>query len=965
LKKFAALGLSFFLSTALAQVALAEIAPASSALPAPTSAPQSTSPQKLDDAASKAWGFDKSDIAPDAAVRFGVLPNGMKYAVMRNATPLHSASVRLRFDVGRTAEADDQQGLAHFIEHMAFNGSTRIPEGEMIKLLERNGLAFGADTNASTGFSETIYKLDLPQVNDAIVDTSLLLMRETASELLFDKAAIDRERGIILSEDRVRNTFGRRRLIDQFKFLFPGTPIANRITGVEAVVRNAPPERLRDLYDRFYTPERATLIFVGDIDPAKIETKIVAKFGDWRGKKRHAGDPTVGTINPNRGFSIGTFVDPDVPTSVEIAALKPFRKRADTVQKRKDDLILGLANTMLNRRLARISRRADAPFAGASASSASLYSTAEIAEISMTAKDRNWQRALTAGEQELRRALQHGFTEAELQEQLSNYRTALKNAVAQASTRQSAGLANGLIANVGKKSVFSDPQSALSRFEVIEKSISASEVTAKFREMWQGTQPLIYVSHDSPIMDADKSIARQWAESTAVAVLPYAASESKQFAHTNFGPAGTITGDKRITDFDIRTIRFSNNVMLNLKKTDFEKGRVRVSLRLGGGFLELPKKYVGQNMFMSSFFGAGGTAAHSADELQSILAGKAVSGGISVGTDAFEVYKSTTPADLELQLQLLTAYIAAPGFRTEAEAQWRAAVDVFVPQLEGSPQGVAQRDVGRILANGDERFGFPSAETLKARNFSELKPIVEKSFASAPLEIAIVGDIDEAAAIALVAKTFGALPTRAATRPDYAKNERVRFPAAIPTTTLRHGGKPNQGLVQIHWPTTDDKDAKLELTLDVLSEVMGLMMTEELREKLGATYSPSASSFMSGSFKRYGFLSASSSAEPQTMDTVFTTIDKIAATLSKEPVSADLLKRARAPLLENLIRQKRENGFWLSIADEAQTDLKGLNDVRKMQSQLEAITVRDLQLAAKKYLLPKAALRIRIEPKAN
>lgn len=965
MKKFAALGLSLFLSTALAQVALAQTAPATSALPAPATAPQSTLPQKRDDAANKAWGFDKSNIAPDATVRFGVLPNGMKYAVMRNATPLHSASVRLRFDVGRTAEADDQQGLAHFIEHMAFNGSTRIPEGEMIKLLERNGLAFGADTNASTDFSETIYKLDLPQVNDAIVDTSLLLMRETASELLFDKAAIDRERGIILSEDRVRNTFGRRKLVDQFKFLFPGTPIANRITGLEAVVRGAPPERLRDLYDRFYTPERATLVVVGDIDPAVIEAKIVTKFGDWRGKKRHDGDPVAGTVNPKRGFSIGTFVDPDVPTSIEIAALKPFQKRTDTVQKRKDDLITGLANTMLNRRLARIARSADSPFASADASSASLYSTAEIAEISVTAKDRDWKRALAAGEQELRRALQHGFTEAELREQLSNYRTALKNAVTQASTRQSAGLANGLIANVENESVFSDPQSALSRFELIEKSISASEVTAKFREIWQGTQPLIYVSHNSPIMDAEKSIVRQWADSTAVAVLPYAASENKQFAHTNFGPAGTVAGDKRITDFDIRSIRFSNNVMLNLKKTDFEKGRVRISLRLGGGLLELPKNYAGQSLFMSSFFGAGGTAAHSADELQSILAGKAVSGGISVGTDAFEAYKSTTPDDLELQLQLLTAFIVAPGFRTEAEAQWRAAVDVFIPQLESNPQGVAQRDVGRILASGDERFGIPTAETLKARSFSELKPMIEKSFASGPLEIAIVGDIDEAAAIALVAKTFGALPVRAATRPDYGKKERVRFPASAAPVTLRHGGKPNQGLVQVHWPTTDDKDAKLEATLDVLSEVMGLMMLEELREKLGATYSPNASSFMSGSFKGYGFFSATSSTEPQTMDTVFTSIDKIAASLGKVPVSEDMLKRARAPMLERLMRRKRENGYWLGIADEAQTDLKGLDDVRKMQSQLESITVRDLRMAAKKYLLPKTALRIRIEPKAN
>ncbi len=962
MKKFVSFGVALLLSAAWGQILLAEVPnPPAMPPPVPDGPPQPAASAE----ARTAWGFDKSDITPDPSVRFGVLPNGMKYAIMRNATPQHSASVRLRFDVGNTAEADDQQGLAHFLEHMAFNGSKRIPEGEMIKLLERNGLEFGADTNASTGFTETIYKLDLPQVNDALIDTALLLMREISSELLLEKGAIDRERGIILSEDRVRNTFSRRRAIDQFQFLFPGTPIANRITGSETVVRTAPPERLRDLYDRFYTPERATLVFVGDIDPAAIEAKITAKFADWRGKKRHDGDPVVGSIDPARGFSIGTFIDPDVPTSAEFAVLKPFVQRADTVQKRKDDLIIGLANTILNRRLARITRTADAPFAGASASTAQLLSTAEISEISVTAKDRDWKRAMAAGEQELRRALQHGFTDGELQEQLSNYRTALKNAVTQASTRQSAGLANGLLASVESETVFSNPQSVLKRFEAIEKSISIGEVNAAFRALWQGAQPLIYVSHNSPIADADKAIASQWNESKAVAVAAVTTAEAKRFSYTDFGPVGPVASDKRIADFDIRTVRFANNVSLNVKKTDFEKGRVSLSLRIGGGLLELPKQFVGQNMFMNSVFGAGGTAAHSADELQSILAGKAVSGGISVGTDAFQAYKSTTPEDLELQLQLLAAFITAPGYRPEAEAQWRATVDIYSQQLDSSPASVAQRDVGRILASGDTRFGIPNAETLKARNFVELKPILARSFASAPLEIAIVGDIDEAQAIALVAKTFGALPKRTAKRPDYAKSDIVRFPASRAPVALGHGGKPNQGLIQVHWPSTDDKDLKLELTLDLVSEVMRLMMLEELREKLGATYSPGASSFMSNSFKGYGYLSVSSSTEPQTMDTVFNAIDKIAASLRAAPISDDLLKRARAPIVERLIRRKRENSYWLSVADEAQSDLKGLNDIRKMQSVLDAITKRDLQAAAQKYLRQSEALRIRIEPKTK
>src|SRR5690606_30494030 len=179
--------------------------------------------------AARAWNFAASDIAVDPNIVFGVLPNGMKYALLRNTTPKDSVVMRLRFDVGSFAEADDQRGLAHFLEHMAFNGSTHVPEGEMVKLLERKGLAFGADTNASTGFDETIYKLDLPHATDDLIDTGLMLMRETASELTIAPEAVDRERGVILSERRARDTYQLRSLVDQFAFAMPAMTVAQRI----------------------------------------------------------------------------------------------------------------------------------------------------------------------------------------------------------------------------------------------------------------------------------------------------------------------------------------------------------------------------------------------------------------------------------------------------------------------------------------------------------------------------------------------------------------------------------------------------------------------------------------------------------------------------------------------------------------------------------------------------------------
>ncbi|MFO0509550.1 MAG: M16 family metallopeptidase [Gammaproteobacteria bacterium] len=221
------------------------------------------------------WAHEASDLKPDPAVTYGQLPNGLRYALMKNSLPSKTAAVRMRFGVGSIMEADDQQGLAHFLEHMVFNGSQNVPEGEMVKLLERYGLAFGPDTNAYTSFLETVYQLDLPDTRDELVDTALMLMRETGDRLLLAPAAIDRERGIILSEKRSRDSPQFRGLVARLNFFYPEGRIGKRLPiGTQEVIQGAPRERFLDLYKGWYRPDNALLVVVGDLDPAAVEARI-------------------------------------------------------------------------------------------------------------------------------------------------------------------------------------------------------------------------------------------------------------------------------------------------------------------------------------------------------------------------------------------------------------------------------------------------------------------------------------------------------------------------------------------------------------------------------------------------------------------------------------------------------------------------------------------------------------------
>ena len=443
-----------------------------------------TNPQT---AAAKAWNFAASDVPVDASIVFGVLPNGMKYALLQNSTPKDSVVLRMRFDVGSFAEADDQRGLAHFLEHMAFNGSTNVPEGEMIKLLERKGLAFGADTNASTGFDETVYKLDLPNASDDLIDTGLMLMRETGSELTIDPAAVDRERGIILSERRARDTYQLRSVIDQFDFQMQGMTVASRIpVGTEEVIKTAPAARLRDLYDRYYRPERATLVMVGDFDPAAVEAKIKARFGDWQGRGPAGGDPDIGNVDYQRAAAADDFIDPAIQDSVTIAAFKPWVEEADTKAKRARTLAEDVGEGIVSRRLAKIALNEDSPILVGYFAEAGGWKVFDQVTVGAVAKEGAWKEALALIEQEQRRAIEHGFTQAEVNEQLANRRTAFKNAVAGVTTRRSDALADALVTAAKGDFVFVRPETSQALFEATAPSLSAAAVTAAFRQRMTG-----------------------------------------------------------------------------------------------------------------------------------------------------------------------------------------------------------------------------------------------------------------------------------------------------------------------------------------------------------------------------------------------------------------------------------------------------------------------------------------------
>lgn len=933
--------------------------------PAPLSAKEAAKPAAAatinpQTPAAKAWNFAASDIPFDSNIIFGVLPNGMKYALLKNTTPKDSVVLRMRFDVGSFAEADDQRGLAHFLEHMAFNGSTHVPEGEMVKLLERKGLAFGADTNASTGFDQTVYQLDLPNASDDLVDTGLMLMRETASELTIDPGAVDRERGIILSERRARDTYQLRGLIDQLDFQMQGMTVASRIpVGTEEVIRTAPAARIRDLYDRYYRPERATLVMVGDFDPAAMEAKIKARFADWQGRGPAGATPDIGKPDYARAAASDDFVDPAIQDSVTITAFRPWVQEADTKAKRARKLAEDIGESIVGRRLAKIALEENSPILAGYFSDAEGWKVFDQVTIGAVAKEGAWKDALSLVEQEWRRAAAFGFTDAEVAEQVANRRTALKNAVAGVTTRRSDTMADVLVDAADGDFVVVRPETSQAMFEAVAPSLTADAITAAFRKRMEGfSPPLARVTSKKPLDGGTGAILAALKASEQVAVAAPAQTESAAFAYDDFGTPGTVVSDSRIDDLGIRRIRFANKVMLNIKKTDFQKERVYLSLRVDGGNL-LATRDDPTKVALAGSMVLGGLEAHSVDDLRSILAGRTVNPSFGSGTDYFGGTATSSPGDFALQAKLMAAFLTHPGYRPDGLALIRRVLPQQYAANDATPAAVLGRDAGGILANDDPRSQTPPLEKLMSLDWAQLKPVVADSFANGAIEIGVVGDIDEQAAIDAIAATFGALPERRAAF-DPRTDARVRqYATDRSERTLIHKGPAEQAELRVYWPARDDSDLVEAMRLNLLARVMQLMLTEELREKLGESYSPGAAASLSDEYPGYGHLFAASNVDFKDLATTRAAIFAIAKELRDKPVDADLLDRARKPLLEAMTKARRENSYWLPYLSEATSQEARLDRSRKSIAIVEAATPADLETLAQRYLTDDKALVIK------
>ncbi len=911
------------------------------------------------------WPHATSDLPVDSAIAWGRLDNGLRYAILPNAEPKERVSVRLLVQTGALMETESQRGLAHFIEHMGFNGTRNYPPGQLIEYFQRLGMAFGPDTNASTGFDRTQYQVELPKNDPDSLREAFKALRDYADGNLFLPEEIEQERGVILAEKRDRDSADFRAMLAEWEFLLPATVLPRRFPiGAEEVIRSAPREQFLDYYNTWYRPERMALVVVGPVDAATVEPLIAAAFGDMANRAPARPEPELGTVDTPAKVAAQVHRDPELPrVSIGIQTVRPYAFEPDTAANRLKYLPRSLAYTMINRRLGELAKKEGAPFTSAQAHTGETLDFLSNSSIEInTTKAEQWRAALAVAEQELRRALEHGFQPAELREATANIANALDDAVKQAPTRRSPALAAALLGTISSGNVFTHPVAERDLFKPALARVTVDDCLAALRAAWDLPGRLIFVAGNLPAEVDAAAVTAAFEESRATAVSAPAKIEEAQWGYTDFGSTGAIVARREITDLGILQVDFANGVQLNLKKTDFQAASIVLTARFGGGLLTMPADKPGLDIFTNSAAGLMGLGKHSSDDLRRILAGRSVGGAFAVDKDAFTVSGATTPQDLELELQLLAAQATDPGYRPEAQRLLVRGMAQYYTRLQHMPEGLFPLEIQRALAGGDARFGLPALDTLSAYTMDDIRGWLAPELGRGPLELSIVGDLDVETTIGFVAKTFGALPARSA-KPDYAAQRRVNFPAAGFAAERKVQTEIPRGNVFVFWPTDDALDAPRNRRTNILANIVDDRLRLKIREGLGGAYSPSVGNSGSDTFPGYGYLVVQIGVEPAQAPTILAAVREIGEALRAAGATDDELQRAKEPVLTSIRESARTNTYWLSaVLAACREQPQRLDWARNRTSDIAAITRDEINALAAEYLRPERQISYIVLP---
>jgi zinc protease len=904
------------------------------------------------------WFYRDTDIVRDPAWRFGTLPNGLRYAVRQNKLPEGQVSIRLRIDAGSLHEADEERGWAHFVEHMAFRGTAGFGDGEARQTWQRLGASFGSDTNASTEPTQTVYQLDLPKNDEASLHTSLRLIAEMADKANFDPKLVEVEKGVVLSELGRRSEISAK-LGDLMRPLFfAGLKIADRDTiGTEATLKGATAAGLKAFYERWYRPERATLVMVGDADPALLEKLAAKHFGGWQGSGPAPAEPDYGAP-AEVAERTAALAYPGSPHLATLSWVRPYKSVPPTKAREKGELAESIAKRILNRRL-EAKARGEASFLSAQVGGDDSVNIADYTQVQVMAKEGRWKEALAETYAIMVDALQSPPSATEIAREMENLRGAARAAVDGERTTRSPSHAQRLISAIDGNSVISTAAGNAALLEELAPAMTPAFVAERMKALFEGSGPRIAMLSPTPLTGIGEALAAAQKAAPAVRAAERTVTMNDL---PRLGKAGRVVSRQQIADLGATIVRFSNGSSLIFKKTDFEQGRVNVGLRFGTGLSGLPhdRKTLA---WMGSVIGSTGLAGLDLDALERLLTGRRMTMSFSVGEDAFELGGTTNAAELPDQLRLLATKIAHPRWDAALFGRLKTSALENYDLSFSSAASRAGREYGGVTRRGDPRWTPVERAEIAAATPEAFEQLFAPLMRQGPVEAVIVGDVELEAAVKAMLGTIGALPKRAEVKAP-AASLAVQPPAPMAKpVTFDHRGDANQAYAMLGWSTFGGVERMRERrALRLAGNMAQVRLFEKLRDVEGATYSPSAGASSSEVFPDWGIFYAAAEIRPERADLFFRLARETVADLAARPAEADEFARALNPVVSGIERQMKTNGYWLSAMEGWSRDPRLIDQTRTILSDYRSMTAGEVRDAVARHVADEGDWSILVLP---
>ncbi|MFI5244370.1 MAG: M16 family metallopeptidase [Gemmatimonadales bacterium] len=902
----------------------------------------------------------------DPHVVRGQLPNGLHYIIRRNLKPEKRAELRLVVNAGSILEDDNQRGLAHFVEHMMFDGTKRFPKQDIVNFTERVGMRFGADLNAYTSFDETVYMLQVPTDTARLVNSALDILQDWAGgATTFDPAEIKKERGVVIEEWRTGRDASTRVQNRQFPVMLQGSRYALRVPigtreNLEAFADSLAVKFYRD----WYRPDLMTVVAVGDFDAAQMEASIRQRFAAIPGPKSPRAREYAAVPDHDETL-VSIETDKEYPlASVGLLWLKP-RDSVRTIADYRRSLVTSLYDGMVNARFSEIAQRADAPFAFAQGGHGGFVRTKDAYTLFAGVKESGFEKAAEALLAESERISRFGFTQTELDRQRTNSVRSLEQQFAERDKTNSSRFVDEFVSSA----LWGTPIVGIEQQEPLAKSlaptITLAEVNALSKTSFGDKSRVVLVAApEKPEIHVPSAAAMlKVFDAARSATLTAYVDSSSDAALVPSPPApGRIVAERTLPETGITEWTLSNGARVLLKPTDFKADELLFASRSAGGESLVPDADVVNADLSSVVMSRSGAGSFNAIALGKKLAGKKVNVAAGIDGTGEGVRATASAQDIETMFQLAWLRMTAPRVDTGAYLAFKAQMRAMLANQKNDPESVFGDTVEATMAQHHPRVHLLSPELLDSVDLRRALDIYRDRFADASgFTFFLVGSFKPDSVRPLVERYLASLPSL--NRHEKVRDNGIRPPAGVVEKTVRKGVEPKAETSLIFSGACSYSFAT-RYALDALTELLNIRLREVLREEKGGTYGASAGGSCNNIPYEHYSLSVEFGSAPERVDELVASVFKVFDEIKAGTVSDSNLTKIREIELRDHETGLKQNASWLNAMTDADEDHRDQRDFLRYPDLVKALTRETIRDAAKLYLRPEQYARFTLLPEA-